>query len=419
MTRRDTSETAKRQAVLDRRGFVAGMAAAGLSTVGVQSARSAKAGANKYRVAVIGHTGKGNYGHGLDQVWLEIPDARIVAVADADPKGLDAAVTRPGNPAGFADYRKMLDEVKPDLVAVAPRWLDQHCEMVVAAAERGARGIYLEKPMCPTLAEADRMVAACEKHNVKLAIAHQTRYSPKLPVVRELIASGRIGQVMEFRGRGKEDRRGGGEDLWVLGTHVLNLTDHLGGTPQWCFGRVTQEGKPVTPDDVAPGPEGIGPLAGDEVHAMYGLEGGRTAYFDSVRNMGTGHPRFGLWIYGSEGVIRLTTGHLPGMYFLPDPFWSPGRSGKAWLPITSAGVDQPEPLSDGGLHAGNVLAVQDLIAAVEEDRDPQSNIYEARTAIEMIVAVFESHRLGAPVTLPLENRENPLTLPFTKAGGKS
>ena len=41
----------------------------------------------------------------------------------------------------------------PDLVAVAPRWLDQHRDMVIAAAERGVRGIYLEKPMCRTLEE--------------------------------------------------------------------------------------------------------------------------------------------------------------------------------------------------------------------------------------------------------------------------
>ena len=47
---------------------------------------------------------------------------------------------------------------------------------------------------------------------------------------------------------------------------------------------------------------------------------------------------------------------------------------------------------------------------VEEDRLPVSNIYEARTATEMIVAVFESQRTSGPVTFPLENRRNPLTM---------
>jgi predicted dehydrogenase len=217
---------------------------------------------------------------------------------------------------------------------------------------------------------------------------------------------------MEFRGRGKEDGRGGGEDLWVLGTHVLNLINTLGGEPRWSFGRVLNQGQPVGPDDVREGAEGIGPLAGDEVHALYGLDGGATAHFDSIRDAGGKRSRFGFWVYGTEGVIRMTTGYLPETYILDDPLWSPGRSGKRWLPVTSAGVDQPEPLTDGGLHAGNVLAVKDLIAAIEENREPVSNITEARTAVEMIAAVFESHRTGGLVALPLENRQNPLTLPF-------
>ena len=44
-----------------------------------------------YRVGVIGHTGRGNFGHGLDKVWLKIPATEIVAVADADQNGLSRA----------------------------------------------------------------------------------------------------------------------------------------------------------------------------------------------------------------------------------------------------------------------------------------------------------------------------------------
>ena len=396
---------------LDRRKFLAGATALTVAATGSQPLRGAAAKPAKYRVAVIGHTGRGNYGHGLDRVWLDVPGTRIVAVADADPKGLAAAVKRLGGPKGFADYRRMLDEVKPDLVSVCPRWLDQHCEMVVAAAERGVRGIYQEKPMCRTLAEADRMVAACKKNNVKLAIAHQTRYSQKLPVIRELISSGRLGRILEIRARGKDDSRGGGEDLWVLGTHMLNLMNHFGGKPQSCYGTVWQDGRPIRREDVKPGNEGIGPLAGDEVHAQYRLSGKVTGYFDSVRN-GRGNPtRFGLRIFGSEGVLQLhNTGHLPDTQFLGDSSWSPGRTGKKWIPVTSAGVGKPEPLPNDGLDGGNVRAAVDLIAAVEEDRQPVSNIDEARTATEMIVAVFESQRTGGPVKFPLANRQNPLTM---------
>lgn len=394
-----------------RREFMAaGAVLTATAATSPELANAASQRSRKYRAAVIGHTGRGDYGHGLDRVWLDVPDVDLVAVADANEEGLARATKRLGDPQGYTDYRGMLEAVNPDFVSVAPRWLDQHCDMVVAAAERGVKGIYLEKPMCRTPAEADRMVAACQRHHVKLAIAFQTRYSQKLPVVSSLLESGELGEVLEFRARGKEDRRGGGEDLWVLGTHMFDLMHCFGGKPDWCFGSVRQAGKPISSSHVVEGAEGIGPLAGDQVHAMYQLSGGATGYFDSTRHAGSRPTRFGLSIFGSEGVLQMfNTGHLPEMYFLPDPSWSPARSKKEWIPVSSAGVGEPEPLENLGLHGGNVLAVQDLIAAVEQDRQPRTNVYAARIATEMIVSVFESQRVRQPVEIPLENRKNPLS----------
>src|SRR2546421_5676286 len=142
--------------------------------------------AKMYRVAVIGRTGKGNYGHGLDVVWKAIENIEIVAVADDNDKGRAAAAQRLGARNAYADYRQMLAKEQPHIVSVADRWLGQHRDMVVACAEAGA-SIFLEKPMARTLAEADEMIRACEMHHVKLAIAHQTRYSPRLERIREII----------------------------------------------------------------------------------------------------------------------------------------------------------------------------------------------------------------------------------------
>jgi hypothetical protein len=94
---------------------------------------------------------------------------------------------------------------------------------------------------------------------------------------------------------------------------------------------------------------------------------------------------------------------------LPDPSWTPARTGKRWIPITSGGPGQPESLENGGLHAGNILACQDLIAAIEDNRSPESSLEAARTTTEMIVSVFESHRVGKKVFFPLQNRKNPLS----------
>src|SRR5262249_16936119 len=146
----------------------------------------------------------------------------VVAVADEDAAGRAAAQRRLGARNAYADYRQMLRQERPEIVAVGPRWLDCHRDMVVACAEARA-SIFLEKPLCRHLQEADEMIVACERHHVKLAIAHQTRYSPRLQRIKELIDGGRIGDILELRGRGKEDRRVGGEDMMVLGTHIMDL----------------------------------------------------------------------------------------------------------------------------------------------------------------------------------------------------
>src|SRR4051794_40366223 len=157
--------------------------------------------ARTWRIAVIGRTGRGNYGHGLDVVWKEFDNVEVVAVADPDEKGRAAAAKRVGAPNAYADYRAMLDKEKPNLVSVADRHLDLHRDMVVACAQAGA-SVFLEKPMARTLAEVDEMIKACEMHHVKLAIAHQTRHSPRVARSRELVTSGRLGDVLEVRARG-------------------------------------------------------------------------------------------------------------------------------------------------------------------------------------------------------------------------
>jgi len=396
---------------MQRRQFLQGAAAStGLTlSATAQLGQAASTQDNKiYKVGVIGSTGRGDYGHALDQAWLEVPRTQIVAVADDHPQGLTDAARRLSVEQTFNDYHKMLDEVELDIVAICPRWVDQHRDMCVAAAEKGVN-ILLEKPFCRTLSEADDIVTACDKTGIKLAIGHPTRYSPTLRRVQQLIKEGKIGRVLEYRGRGKEDSRGGGQDLWVLGTHIMDMIRALAGHPQWCFARVFQDGKRVTQNDVFDGPEGLGPLAGDALHAMYAMGDGSMAYFSSLKQASHG-ARYALQIHGSEGIIELTEGILPAVKYLADRTWSPGRSNAKWQNVSSAGIDQPEPLSGRRYQARYTLMIEDLLAAIEENRQPLCGVEEARGVTEMIIGVFESHRQGVPVSFPLKNRQNPLTM---------
>jgi predicted dehydrogenase len=264
--------------------------------------------------------------------------------------------------------------------------------------------------MCQDLEQADEMIAGMEKRKLKLAIAHQTRYSPALAHAKKAMTDGLLGDILELRGRGKEDSRGGGEDLMVLGTHIMDLMRFLAGDPQSCFAQVRVNGRPVTRADVREGAEGIGPLAGDEIQALYRFSGPTLGYFATDRARHGVAARYGLTICGTKGILTTTMGAFPEVWFVEDPSWQPGRSKAAWKRITSAGIDRPEPVSDPNHRHGNRLIALDLIRAIETDGQPHGSMYDGRAALEMILAVYESHRQNAPVPLPLSNRKHPLSL---------
>jgi predicted dehydrogenase len=369
-------------------------------------------GDERLRVAVIGRTGRGDYGHAIDELFRELPGAEVVAAADADAAGLAKAAERhelePA--AAFADWRKMLAATQPDVVAICMRHIDCHAEMAIAAAEAGAKGILMEKPFVTTPAEADAVIAACEKSGTKLALAFVNRHSGTYAAVRDLIEDGRIGRLLELRARGKEDKRGGGEDLWVLGCHLLDLMTDLGGAPQWCQATVTQGGRPITKADAAPGPEGIGLIAGDAVTAMFGLANGPVGYFASVRDAGLKQPAFGLTVVGSSGAIQIRPDHVPQASFRAAPLWRTDKD-FPWQPIGPGGLGE-EVAADIDRAAERVAwgrrAAADLLDAIANDREPETGMYAGRTVVEMTAAAYASALSGDRITWPLVNRGNPL-----------
>jgi predicted dehydrogenase len=369
------------------------------------------------RVAAIGRTGRGDWGHAIDQLWGGVEGAELVAVADESEEALAKAVernkldaSRPG--VVHRDWKAMLTVAKPDIVAICMRHIDCHAEMAIAAAEAGVKGIFMEKPFVRTLAEADAVIAACKKSNSKLTLAFVNRHAPAYAAARDLIEDGRIGKVLELRGRGKEDARGGGEDLIVLGCHILDMMVDLGGTPQWCESAISQGGRPITRADATAGPEGIGLIAGDSVSAMFGLADGPIGYFASVRDAGLKQPNFGLTVVGTKGAIHIRPDHVPQAYLREAPLWRVDKE-FPWKPIGAEGVESPPVnVSDVDRAAERVgwgrRAAADLVDAIAEDREPETGMYAGRTVLEMTTAVYGSALSGARVTWPMAAGGNPL-----------
>ncbi len=392
---------------MNRRHFILSAAAASGIAPFTQAAETGR----KWRVAIIGQTGRGDFGHSLDTMWLTVKNVEIVGVADGNPKGLAQVQKDLGLATGFADYKEMLMQVKPDLVSICPSHMGDRREMALAAAASGARGIYMEKPFCHSLADCDAIIAACEKNKVKLALAHRNRYNPAIAAVEKLLKEEAIGRVLEVRGRGKEDTRGGITDMWVLGSHVLNLCVLFAGKPVACSSIIMQDGRPVTPADVVPGKDDVGPLVGNTVHARFDTESGVPIYFDSIQNAGDRTVGFGLQIIGTQGLIDLRMDATPIAHLVPGSPFHPVKEPRPWIPISTAGAGLAEPVPDARVDTmTHQRGARDLIAAIEEDRQPLCSAYDGRVTVAMITAVLASHtRGGARVTFPLDSPENPLS----------
>ena len=387
---------------LDRRSFLTQSLAFGSAPVILLGKR------NQIKVGIIGSTGRGNYGHGLDVAWKNISGAGVVAVADDNSRGRESALKRLDCKKGYEDYREMLKVEKPDFISICPRYVDQRVPMIEAACESGVRGIYVEKPFARSMAECDRIQKACESARAKVAVAHRNRYHPALPVVRRLIREGAIGKVIALRGRGKEDHRGGGEDLWVLGTHVLDLVNAIAGDPLSCSAELRIKGRLVEKSDIKPGNEGLGPLAGDEVHARWKMKNGWTSTFDSIRGHGTKTANFGLQIIGNEGVIDLRCDREPLAHFREGSPWLLDRKTEPWVSISSVGIGKSETIPISQTVKNHKSALINLIESVEKNRLPLCGLEEGISTVRFVQSVFASHmENGKNIHFPLKFRKHP------------
>lgn len=153
---------------MNRRGFLAGTAAAAATITFGREGVSEAGPSRRYRACIIGDSKQGGYGHSLHLVWALRDDVEIVGLSDPDEAGRARHARESGARRTYADYRDMLDKERPDLVAIGPRWTVNHRDYLMACAEVGAHGM-LEKPLTPDLAAADEVHAAMEARHLKWA----------------------------------------------------------------------------------------------------------------------------------------------------------------------------------------------------------------------------------------------------------
>ena len=381
----------------------------------------------RWKIGIIKDTSKPMLGlHGLHVAFRGLPNVEVVALVDSNPAdiGRIMAVTQAAR--HYTDHLEMLEKEKPDIVVLCSRHPCDHYAQIKAAAERGCH-IYCEKPMTADLREADEIVNLVEEKHVKICVAHPARYSLEYLTMKRLIENGAIGTPLTAYGRGKCDHRGGGEDLIVLGTHILDLQTFLFGTPQRVWADVKTNGRPISAQDREETVEPVGPAVGDEIYACFNFSAGVRGIFESRRGLpgpSNGIVQMGLTVAGSKGALsmRFNDAATPAckLRISRRPFPPEDETVFEEVPLTEArcipGAEpldyslcgQPDiPQAHFFLDA-NRFAVRDLMGAIQENRQPVSNVFNARMALEMIYGVYAAALSKRETLLPPVNRAHPL-----------
>jgi predicted dehydrogenase len=378
----------------------------------------------RWKVAIARDTAEPSLGlHGLYVACNGLPNVEVVGFFDSNAEDLATVMAATGAKRHYREYARMLDMERPDIVVLCSRHPTDHFPQILAAAERGIH-IYCEKPMTASLEEADAIVGLVEQKKIKLCLAHPARYDAAFLQMKEMIGDGAIGRPLTILGRGKSDHRGGGEDLMVLGTHILDLQTFFFGAPESVWADVLVDGRPVRTGEVTATVEPIGPAAGDEIFAAFRFPHGVRGLFESRRGLADPsrqRTQMGIAVVGTDGTLslRFDDNREAALQISRRPSPPDVDAQFEAVPVVDARtIPGAAPLDDSlrGVHTplaslflkSNRYAVWDLMRAIQEDRQPTANVYHARQALEMIYAVYASQLTGSVIRFPLVDRSHPL-----------
>jgi UDP-N-acetylglucosamine 3-dehydrogenase len=148
----------------------------------------------------VGVIGAGSMGMNHLRVLSDFSDdqVKLVGVAETSETALQRAVSR-FHLKGYADYRQMVDETHPDLVAVVVP-TNLHFEVASYLLDRGIN-VLIEKPMTSTIEEAEALIRLSYMRGACIAIGHIERFNPAIIELKRHMMAGELGELFHLHAR--------------------------------------------------------------------------------------------------------------------------------------------------------------------------------------------------------------------------
>ena len=272
----------------------------------------------------------------------------------------------------YSDYRDMLAAERPDIVSVCTT-ARHRAAIMQDAIEAGVKAIWAEKPITLSLAEADAVIDLSTRNGVVIAINCSRRHSPFLTEARRMVLDGELGEILQITAYA---------ECYIShnGSHAIDTIRYLvGGDVEWVFGEMESDEQAAADEDL----RGNGYLAFDNGVRCF------------LRAMPTGIAPWEFDVIGTEGRVRSLANGAETQYYS----WVQGGLRDEGLPARA-----PFPLPTS-IQGTGLSIIADLVKAIESGSDPRCSAEDGRKALEIAIALRESHRRGGRrVDLPLADR---------------
>ena len=294
---------------------------------------------------------------------------RIVAAADRDDERRQVFGGKWDVPGLYTDWQDMLESEQLDIVSVCTYPIP-HRDIVVAAAQSGVKAIFCEKAMATSLRQADEMIDVCRKNNVKLSINHTRRWDWQFRKIKELIDQQVIGSLQAMTLQYSAG-------LANNGTHYLDMLRFFAGDVAWAIGHLAD------PDALDPRGAGYFQFQNGVECILNGSTGGKAQHLCEL--------------IGSKGRITVVNSQPRQFKLFVD-------NKEEKFPVV------PEEQKVNTTNAGRCvipLSVAEIAESLDRDQDTISTGEDGRAALEMVLSLHESERLGnARVDFPMQNLDN-------------
>jgi predicted dehydrogenase len=297
-------------------------------------------------------------------------------VAGVDPHAEQGAIfaQRWGLESGqiYADYREMLEAEKPDFVSLCTT-ARHRAAIMIDAINAGVKAIWAEKPFTLSLAEADEVIDLCDRKGVAVVVNCSRRYNVFFTEARRMVEEGELGEILQITAYARCN-------LSHNGSHAIDAMRYLvGGNVEWVFGEMESDEKAAADEDLM----GNGYMAFDN-----GVRG-------FLRGTPTGAAPWEFDLIGTEGRVRSLAQGMETQYYR----WVTGGLRGQGLPAR-APFPLPTTIPSMGL-----TVIDDLVHCIETGAQPRCSAEDGRKALEIAIALRESHRQGGRrIDLPLADR---------------